>query len=333
MISLAFFIPTPDFFGIGEFWSGVIVGILLIPAGWFLWFLLEELIIAFDREDIPRDEEYPTNRPAAAGVLVSDYADMEMLQTIAQQKEIDPEPVESERGRKVGRESSVGAQKYLFFWRRSRKASEEEKARYEHRADHNVLLAAVLNALDNDNELRRNLAQKPEVSLGNSHVMDELASMAESHSEAQTAREALTTITSRLMAEQKRKEFERAVEANAFVLLEGMWVIHKRDSHLILQLGQLIPAQRLYGPDDTDSVDMPDGVSLEVKIPYQALSEQGRDRLDADEQSAAVFGVATKALNGTLSLTPFAVFSRFGVSREGVGPRPHGAGAGYPYAC
>ena len=66
----------------------------------------------------------------------------------------------------------------------------------------------------------------------------------------------------------------------------------------------------------------------------------GGDRLDVTEQSVAVFGTAASALNGTLAVSPIALFGRYGVSEEGGGGwRPGRPDVppeylrGYPGAC
>lgn len=290
-------ISTPDFFGIGEFWSGLILGLILFPTGFVLWFFFEDLLLPSGNFEMEPDEAR-LDGPAGAGVLVCDYVDKEMLQTIAQQKEIAPRPKESERGKEVTIEGSVGLQRIPIVGRLLRRTRENEKQRFEHREDHNVLLATVMDALEKDNELLRGLDKKPNVSLGSSRVMDELAGMAERHSEAKTAREALTAVTSRLMAEQKRAEFEDAAESGSFVLVEGPWGTERDGDGTKLSLRKLSPGRVLYGPDDLEPVDVPDGIALEVRVPDQGLSSQGRDRLSADEQTAAIFGTAIRASGG-----------------------------------
>jgi hypothetical protein len=34
-------IATPSFFGIGEFWSGLLIGLAIVPVGFVVWIFLE----------------------------------------------------------------------------------------------------------------------------------------------------------------------------------------------------------------------------------------------------------------------------------------------------
>lgn len=330
MLPLALSIPTPNFFGIGEFWSGLIIGLLILPAGFFIWFIWDEWDThRLLSEDPPDSEPLTPDRPAGAGVLVCDFADQEMIGTIAQQKGVELSPKESERGREIESEGSGGVTKGPLLARFSRRTNEQERKRYEHREDYNVLLAALLDALERDGELQRNLSRRPDVSLGSDFVMDELAGMAERHSEAQTAREALATVTSRLMGEQKRREFESVAESNPFVLVEGKWTVTKVDGHTVLALAQLTPSAEVYSQADEDGVEMPDDLSLQVKVPDEGFSDQGRTRFETSARKAAVFGTAANYSNGTLVVSPIAVFGRYGSARDPEWWRGASSGPGW----
>ncbi len=192
-------LSTPNFFGIGEFWSGLIIGVVVVPLAFFLFIFFEEINLRGEPSD--SDDDYRPDRPAGAGVLVCDYVDAGMLETIAKQKGIEPSPKVSERGRRVTKEGSVGFQKIPIIGKLARSSTDDERLRWEHREDHNVLLSSVLGTLDKAGELRRDLTRAPEVSLVSPHVMDELADMAGQHDEAQTAREAINTIRERLLSD------------------------------------------------------------------------------------------------------------------------------------
>jgi hypothetical protein len=252
-----------------------------------------------------------------------------MIRTIAQQKGIELAPKESERGRDVTNEGSAGAGKGPLFARFSKRTNEQEHKRFEHRQDYNVLLSEVLDVLDRGSELERNLSRKPEVPLNSTYVINELAGIAGQHSEAQTAREALSTLGSRLMAEQKRREFDAVADSNSFVLVEGAWRVTPNEDTSLLCLRQLTPGPQMYGPEDTEVVPMPKGVALHVTVPHEGLSSHGRARLASTEQTAAVFGTAANLTNGTLVVSPIAVFGRYGAGRDGEGWRAGRDGEGW----
>lgn len=334
MISYAL-ISTPDFFGIGEFWSGLVVGIgaLFLALVTFFWWIDRD--IGRDLSDL--DERSGLDRPAGAGVLVCDYVDGNMLETIAKQKGIELSPKESERGRRVTREGSVGFQKLPIIGRLAGSRSDEERLRWEHREDHNVLLSSLLKCLETAGELRRDLTRAPDVSLVSPQVLDELADMAGKHDEAQTARVAINTISKRLIAERKAAEFNAAVESRAFILVEGRWRIDSDGQNVTLRLKNLWPPAGPPFEPQGDPIDMPSGVELRVNVSIEDLSTQGRDRLGVAEQSVAVFGVAASAQDGSLRVSPIALFGRYGVSEEGMAGRrpdvPPEYLAGYPGAC
>jgi hypothetical protein len=71
---------------------------------------------------------------------------------------------------------------------------------------------------------------------------------------------------------------------------------------------------------------MPSGVELRVNIPADDVTPQGRDRLNAEEQTVAVFGTAGSVNDGTFTVTPIAVFGRIGVPGDGAGVPPRFAG-------
>jgi hypothetical protein len=310
-----FAISAPTFF-FGEFWTGVLLGI----AG-FIGFIA--LILFLDDQNWwpMRDtfdyteDELPGVRGAGEGVLVADFLDAEVLESIAQQKKIDPEPKESETGSSASREASVGMQKMPIIGKYVGSKSQEQKQKFVHRKDHNVMLAAVLKQLEKDNELRRDLDEVPGVSIGDDHVMEQLAEMAEEHAEAKTTREGMFTLRSRLMAEEKQKEYDRAVEAGELVLVEGKWEVRELvdgGARKQLRLKQLREHDD-FPSNPPEYKDAPDGVALVVNFDTERLTDQGKDRFAVNEQRAAVFGTPSSYANGTLTVSPVAIFGRFSV--------------------
>lgn len=310
---MQFAISTPHFF-FGEFWTGVLFGVLgLIGLVVLLFWWSEMEFWPFnDTIDYGEFDQDPA-RGAGEGVLVADFLDANVLESIAEQKNIEPEPKESEKGSSTSKEASVGLQRVPVVGKFAGSKSEQEKLKFEHRKDHNVMLAAVLKQLEEDNELRRDLDEVPAVSLGDEYVMEQLAEMAEEHSEAKTTREGLFTLRSRLMAEEKQKEYGRAVETGDFVLVEGKWHIRDTgDGRRQLHLAQLrVHDDFPEGPPEYK--DAPEGVNLVVNFDAGRLTDQGKDRLAASEQRAAVFGTPSAYSSGTLTVSPVAIFGRFSV--------------------
>jgi hypothetical protein len=331
-------VASIEFFGIGELWSGIIIGVLVIPVA--IGLLVGWIVLA-DKLGFGSPPEFgsaPT--PAGSGVLICDYVDVETLTTTATQSGVEPEPQETERGTTTTRDRSAGLTKGGLTGRFGRSRSEDERKRFLHGADPNLLLSKTLDTLEQKGELTRYLADTPSVSLGDPNLEDQLSKIAEEYAEAKEAREALTNVRARLISSEKRNEFEEVVKGRQFVLVESRWNVARSDGRIQLSLAQLNPGSRYSDwareqqrlvmremylddmegaepPPKPKPIKMPDEIAVVVAIDAAELTKQGESRFPGDGHvSAGVFGTAAAHVDGTLTVSPLAVFARQGVPEE-----------------
>jgi hypothetical protein len=307
-------IATPNFFGIGEFWTGVICAVGGIVLAFIMWAVADELHTAWILRgpDPPYPEEAPWEEgisSVSAGVLVADYVDDDLLISIAEQKGVEPEPAESEQNRSSARSGGVDAGRSGLTARFSRERREEHRARFEHRQDHNVLLGKVLEKLEEDAGLNRSLTLIPTVSVVDTGVLDRLAQGAREFEAARQAHEAMETWQSEVVKEAKAEELQRVVERDAFLFLESRWDVLAGSESVHLQLAELVEP-RPYG--ETRTLPVPAGVAIECDLAEAELTDQGRRRLaGGGSKPVAVLATAGSLDNGTLTLSPVAVFARY----------------------
>jgi hypothetical protein len=199
-----------------------------------------------------------------------------------------------------------------------------------------------MDALETKGDLARDLADTPSISLGDPDLEAQLGKIAEEYAEAKEAREALTNVRARLITNEKRREFDTVVQGRKFVLVESRWKIERVESRIILTLAQLRPSFR-YGalmrerlmveeiigprprpmvyrdepPQPPKPLEMPEEIAVRVTIEASQLTKQGEARFPPDgEASAGVFGTAASHLDGTLAVSPIAVFARQGVPED-----------------
>lgn len=322
---LAVTINTPHFFGVDGFWAGVIWTLLLliaVPIVGFILFLgymeIEEWWMD-RRNDFDPSDEYlsPEVAGVGKGVLVCDYVDSATLSSIGVQKQITPEPTESEKGESVTRGVTAGAEKAGLIARIIRSRREDSREKFEHQEDPNLVLRKVLVKLARDQSLNQSIVQVPYVPLVGEEGLGRLVDLARDIEGVAEARDQVSELQDRLIAEEKLKEFAQLKEANSFQLVESSWTVAVADGQVTLRLLELRPQG--YGPSDyqAERVPMPAGAEVNLTVPANTLTDQGNTRLiDGREVRAGVFARMGGLSGNVLTLMPVAIFERIAASSD-----------------
>jgi hypothetical protein len=308
--------------GIGELWTGIVLGAIALPVAVIGYFALHEFI---DVRRMRRLEpaELDEGGPVDRGTVLCDAVDQDTLRSTATQLGIPvtPERVEEDTHRSsgfVGQLFRIGAE------RRKEKGKKEIREPVD---DPNLLVRRVLRRLDTEGKLNRHLDAVPGYGVVEDSAL--LGSIEENAlaidgwlseqfpegldvSQRDLARGiagALTTLLpQRQIAQIKREEFRHATDP-AFVLIENEWRVRTEQEKVELHLTKLRASD--YG--DGRLVDIPSGLHVVARLTGE-LTSRGQRRLLArgEPVRAGVFGelVGYRDDTQTLEITPMAVFAR-----------------------
>jgi len=278
-----------------------------------------------------QDEYVHPDGALSSGVVLADYVDEQGLVSIAKQKGIEPEPNRRERSSSTTRGGDVGGGAGGLKARLTRQRRQDEKEVFDVEKDPNTMLAAVLARLERDDELDRQIAHVPPLMLDDA-TLERIRDVASDEPE----QAALAGLRTRLVAAEKRREFEAAAESGAFLLIESDWsvTIDDDDGRVVLLLESFRPPFLAYDTraadiDKIEPVPVPEGVSIGAQAPGNRLTDRGRARLEtgARVRAGVLATIADYDRNGgELALSPIAIFGRYGHPRGGIAAPVYGAG-------
>jgi hypothetical protein len=187
----------------------------------------------------------------------------------------------------------------------------------------------VLKALDDGGTLRQDVDRVPYVEMFGGRIVEEVFSIARDNPQVDEARRAIQNLQHTALTDEMRKLYRRlgGDEPN-FVLIESEWHVSDENGELWLQLSTLRPRAETgyvdeegHGPDPAEAVDMPEKLSLVVRLPKSDLTERGKDRLvTGADRKVSVLGTTGYFEEGIakgseyetdrLWVTPIAAFAR-----------------------
>lgn len=327
--------PAAFLFGLPWWASALIIAAVLVVLFmlWISWpwaWVMERRHRHLDEEQ--EYELYGGPAPVTRGVLICDWVDTAVLSTVAQQKNVEPQPVRTEHGRTTMGSTSGQIGPRALRGKLGRDRQQEQRSYFEFEQDPNALLVEVLRKLKREHALEMDLDVVASPNPLSEEMLDNMLTIARERPELEAARDALRTFRDNSMREAKVEEFKRAASETKFVLIESEWRVtdENGDREFWLSLTKLRPPAYYDGTGSPDNamgryeyegrarsnmepVPMPDDLNLSVRLPADKFTDQGRGRLtDKSVVKAGVFGTTAQFTPSysRLFITPIAVFAR-----------------------
>jgi len=244
---------------------------------------------------------------AKTGALLCDYVDAVAIDTLASQYGVPRSPDEVERGRGSKSTAKAGIGAGGVEAGVESEVSDTARVLYKLRFDPNILTANVLDTLDAQRLLDKDLMRVPAVDA------DELNKEAAQNPGLKNVGELLH----HAQTGAKLRDFTAAVKEDRFLLIENEWQVEGPPG------GPPIDLKATQMGKTDDAVALPTGVSLTVPIHAgfnvnatdALITGQGRVRFQVGTTiRAVVFGRPGALDEGTrsFSVTPISIFSRVG---------------------
>lgn len=321
-------------FGLPDFWSGVLLTVAaLVVLIWLVFStdFFEHAPWPFFRERYEDFEAEHQQRRITGGVLICDWADMQVLATVAKQKQVEPDPDRMERGEAntTGGMVEGGGRRGILRGKLSRERKRDERAYYELTKDTNALLVRVLRKLLDDHAITTDVDSVWGPNLLGGEMLDDVIHIARDKPQVEAAREAVRALQAAAVEQHKAEEWSMLAAQPRFVLIESEWEVGKvlilaggdgEPEHYELRLRKLrqgvdysMPHEIYDSPSAGQPIDMPNDLRLVTRLTPEQLTEQGKSRMrDKGTITAGVFGTTAtfERENGTLVVTPIAVFAR-----------------------
>ena len=316
--------------GIGPFWTGVlaaIVGVVLLIAAAIALVLISERLDESRWAGIGGGAFRPS---PARGVVIIDWADPQVLATIAKQLQVQPEPVRLERGEAESTSTGVDSGTSWLRGKLVRDRRHDQRAFYELTSDPNHLLQQVLQKLADDGALTDDLdVAAAQGGVLHGELLDNIIQVAQNKPELDAAREAVLAVQASALSEAQRYRWREWAKQNRFALVENAWRVElvvdattePAERSFELHLTRLHEASSYQG----NGLHLPDGLALVAQLGAGETTASGKARLqDGSLVRAGVLctGASYDDDSSTLRVTPVVVFSR--VEDGSFPPHPMG---------
>lgn len=324
------FAPSAAFdpVGLGETPSLLILGgvitLVLLAIGLLISVWWE------DRNEVSGD--YDSTSPLDNGIVLPLYVAREDLGTIAAQRNIVPHPTWVERGKVDEAEVEAGVSGGGLISRAKARRGDEHRAHYDLPSDLGGLIASLLQTLDDNHDLDRDVGEAPYAGEEEHPVLTDPDSTTEfverylgnqypeglDDSTTDMAKGIVGALQRHALqegVEQKKRQFE-FLRPDSFVLIESVWLPVKTDTGLNLNLQEWTrPRYREFEEHRERSLGLPSGVGVMVRLDTASMTSRGQSTLTHREQrTLGVFGTVERYVpaGGRLDLQPIAVFTRSG---------------------